>query len=350
MKHYLLYGHGGSYNHGTEALARCTIALLRRMSPNCKITLSTHFAEQDREFALFANDFAERNLGGKTAEEIYASTIERIAPQTVCLHIGGDNYCYRNWERWATLHYKALERGAKSILWSCSIEPQAINAEMLEVLRTHHLITARESVTYNALVARSLTNVVTTSDIAFTLEPKPVEFRLENFVALNLSPLVIKKNPEVFPAFQALIDYILRETNLNIALVPHVVQPVDNDCDALRLLNCHDSGRAVLVSDKLSAGQYKYIIGKARLCVAARTHAAIAAYSSCVPVLAIGYSAKSQGIADDLAMSNYVISIEEISKLTEKFKLLAKNETKIRAALSAQMPQYVQKAVCDYIF
>ena len=56
QKHFLLYGHGGSYNHGGEAITRCTIDLLRKQVPDCFITLSTHFPEQDREFGLIPDE------------------------------------------------------------------------------------------------------------------------------------------------------------------------------------------------------------------------------------------------------------------------------------------------------
>ena len=101
-----------------EALTRTTIKLLRQVSPKCRITLSTHFVNQDKEFALPADEFIERNQNGGNTEEIYASTINKIINDTICLHIGGDNYCYNNWQRWAVIHYTAIERGAKSILWS----------------------------------------------------------------------------------------------------------------------------------------------------------------------------------------------------------------------------------------
>ena len=349
-KHYIIYGHSGSYNHGAEALTRTTIALLRRLSPDCVITLSTHFAEQDREFCLPADEFIERNPDGKTNAEIYAPTIERITSCSICLHIGGDNYCYRNWQRWAEIHYAALERGAKSVLWSCSVEPEMIDSEMLGALRTHHLITARESATYNALLERGLKNLVKVSDIGFTLEPESVDFEHENYIAVNISPLVIRYNSCISVAYQSLLDYILTETDMNIALVPHVLQPVDNDYDALRSLNTHNSKRVKLAPDKLSAGQYKSIISKARFCVASRTHAVIAAYSSCVPTLAVGYSVKSQGIAGDLDMLEYVLDVRNIdsgSELVAEFKAIAANERSITTRLKEQMPSYVQNALND---
>ena len=148
------------------------IKLLRELEPNCKITVSSHFPEQDVEFNLPADEIVGRDLNGTTNEEIYKPTIDKITPETVCISAGGDNYCYNNWERYALIHKKAIEKGAKSILWSCSLEPSMIDEKMLEVLKTHHLITARESFTENALLEKGLKNVVRVADIAFLLEPK----------------------------------------------------------------------------------------------------------------------------------------------------------------------------------
>jgi polysaccharide pyruvyl transferase WcaK-like protein len=148
-------------------------------------------------------------------------------------------------------------------------------------------------------------------DIAFDLVPEPYDIGIENYAALNVSPLVIRKNPMALNAFRALVDYILAETDLNIALVPHVVQPVDNDYDALREFDIRGNERIALVSDKLSAAQYKHIISKAKFCISARTHAAIAAYSSGVPTLAVAYSVKAHGIAKEFGLP--VIDIAEIN-------------------------------------
>lgn len=346
---YLIYGHGGSYNHGAEALAKCTIKLLREISPNCSILLSTHFAEQDKEFKLSPDEYIERNPNGKTNEELYTPTMERITEKTVCIHIGGDNYCYSNWQRWAMIHYKALEHGAKSILWGCSIDPQAINDEMLDALRTHNLIMARERITYETLVKCGLTNVVKVSDIAFLLQSESALFELNNFVAINMSPLVLRLNPKVLDAYRELVRYILGNTKMNIALVPHVLQPSDNDLDALRLLGSDNEFRIKNVDGRLSVANYKYIISNAQFCIAARTHAAIAAYSTYVPTLAVGYSTKAIGIATDLGMADYVCDIETANNLTDKFRLLIRDAENIRKQLAEIMPNYKQSAVPENV-
>ena len=61
-----------------------------------------------------------------------------------------------------------------------------------------------------------------------------------------------------------------------------------------------DEPRVFLLPDCLNAMQYKGYVKRLSGLVAARTHVSIAAYSTFVPTLVIGYSVKARGIARDL--------------------------------------------------
>lgn len=346
---YILYGHGGSYNHGVEAITKCTIKLIKEMNADSKIYLSTHFPAQDKEFDIHADVFLERNMDGKSNYEVYKSTFDEISPETVLIHVGGDNYCYNNWERYAQIHQAGVDKGASSILWGCSIDEDRISEDMIEVLRGHSIILAREAITYETLKRKGLTNVCKVSDIAFGLEPEEVALPAENYVVINVSPLVCRKNPNVETAVKRLIDYILDNTTLSVVLVPHVMASVDNDYAQLSKYKEMYCQRVHLISDKYTAAQYKYIISNARLCVAARTHVTIAAYSSCVPTLAIGYSTKARGIGKDLGLEEYVVDVEAVdfeNLLMERFISLRENESAIRESLENRMPEY-KRNICN---
>ncbi len=366
-RRFLIYGHGGCYNHGGEALAKCGIQVLRDRYPGCYIIVSSHNPDNDIEFRLPADEIVGRDetflpferstdYSIENNDKIYSSTIERITPDTVAIHLGGDNFCYTNWKRYANIHYRVLDKGAKSVLWSCSVDPDAIDSEMLHALKTHHLITAREDITYRALKERDITQVVKVSDIAFRLLPSAVPFDLENYVSLTFGPLAEKK--ETIPgmalnSFKHLVNYILMETDMNIALVPHVICKVDSDLEWMSKVIPHNSSRIRLVSEFYSAAQLKHIIAGARFAVTLRTHASIAAYSSCVPTLVAGYSMKSSGIAMDLGMSEYVVQIKDIRKdtdLSNTFKKLFANENAVKNQLQARIPQYIQNAICEEAF
>lgn len=368
MKKFLLYGHGGAYNHGAEAIVKSTVALLRKQFPNCEIILSTHFKEQDLEFQLPVDRYCERDMRyvaldkqadvkGKCDHLIYQSTLDCITPDTVCLSIGGDNYCYDNWRKWKVIHETALARGAYSILWSCSIEPAIMDKEMIKVLKTHHLITARESITYQALKMKGIDQVKLCADIAFSLDklpcPLPQQLIQGNTVALNISPLLLRR--ERIPGIlleniQQLVEAILRETTMNILLIPHVLMPMDNDLQLLQELyqRLPQHERIGLVYRHLTAAAYKFIIAQCRFGIFSRTHASIAAYDSLVPTIVLGYSVKSRGIAADLGLKDYVLPIEEIQESTSVLNLfhqLQQHEEEILITLSRKMPAYRKKAV-----
>ena len=348
-KHYLLYGHGGSYNHGAEAITSCTINLLRRLSPSCHITLSSHFPEQDKEFGLMPDEFVTRDINGKNNAEVYRFVLDVITKETVAIHVGGDNYCYKNWQRYALISDAAKACGGTSILWGYSVDYESIDAEKLRAFKNHDLILARESITFNALQARGLKNVRQVCDIAFQLETKPAKFYAERpYMVLNLSPLVCRQNAAVLPAVRVLLYKILQVTDLDIVLMPHVTMPVDNDLDVLRKLGDISSERIKPLLSNWSAAQYKDVISKANFCIAARTHACIAAYSSCVPCLAIGYSTKARGIAADLDMSDYVVDCNDFcfeEKLQSAFDNLLVNRGKLRHKLEARIGDYRKMVV-----
>ena len=82
----------------------------------------------------------------------------------------------------------------------------------------------------------------------------------------------------------------------------------------------------------------------------ARTHASIAAYSSMIPTIVLGYSIKSIGIADDLGMESYVLQRGELEdgQLSKCLQMLLKNEDSVKKQLMAkkeEMHKGVENAV-----
>ena len=137
---------------------------------------------------------------------------------------------------------------------------------------------------------------------------------------------------------------------MQVALIPHVIWKQSNDMETLMPLfeKYRHTGRVILIEDN-DAESLKGHIARCRFLVAARTHASIAAYSTCVPTLVIGYSIKSQGIAKDIfgTSENYVIPSQSLTTegaVVEGFKWLYKNEDSIRKHLQSFMPEYCKKA------
>ena len=93
----------------------------------------------------------------------------------------------------------------------------------------------------------------------------------------------------------------------------------------------------------------KGFIARCRFFVGARTHATIAAYSSCVPTLVSGYSVKARGIAKDLFGSedHYVVSVQDLNRtdiLTDAFCWVMEREEMIREHLKSVIPEVKKRA------
>jgi len=112
----------------------------------------------------------------------------------------------------------------------------------------------------------------------------------------------------------------------------------------------------LLLPGDLNAMQVKGYISRMRFFVGARTHATIAAYSSGVPTIVLGYSAKSKGIARDLfGRERLVIDTRDAANpadaLIEAFGEMAAEEAALRGRLAETIPriQAMSRRSADYL-
>ena len=216
------------------------------------------------------------------------------------------------------------------------------------------MIFARESISYNAL-KKINQNTYLYPDPAFYLDmekiPLPEGFEINNTVGINVSPMIIeheRDSGQVFKNYSNLIQYLLHNTGFKIALIPHVIWNSNDDRKPLKKLydEFKDSGRMILVEDH-NCMQQKYIISKCRFFLGARTHSTIAAYSSCIPTLVLGYSVKARGIARDLFGNeeNYVVPVQNLKNnddLTIKFQWIIDNENQIKKLLKNKKEEFTK--------
>lgn len=149
-----------------------------------------------------------------------------------------------------------------------------------------------------------------------------------------------------------LIKYILENTDMNIALIPHVIWEDNNDDrkpSKFLYDKFKDTNRVVLIEDD-NCEVLKGYISRCRFFIGARTHSTIAAYSTCVPTLVIGYSIKAKGIAKDIfgTYKNYVLPVQSLSNkddLINAFEWMKDNENGIRNNLNKFIPGYKVEAL-----
>ena len=246
-----LYYHGSSENHGCEAIIRSTNKIL-----NTDIKVFSMKPEADYKYNIndimkVCDDKVEDITGIKrvfasiyyklTNKTLYYTAIRRkgllenIESGDICLSVGGDNYCYVGQETLMDINTLIRKKGAKTVLWGCSIEESMINDDLKKDLTGYSLIVARESLSYNFLKTINK-NTVLLPDPAFQLDkvelPLPEKFIEGNTIGINVSPLIIgceNSNGITIKNYKKLIEWILENTDCNIVLIPHVV--IDNNDD-----------------------------------------------------------------------------------------------------------------------
>lgn len=363
----ILYMHAGSGNHGCEAIADTTVRIIRkrREESGADVTLpvivATNSEEEDRKYMLGSLEkeglctiVEERHIDRKFVDHVLYYIYRKITGdresflryrfkkvlsvyemmmlnrpaenKPLAISIGGDNYCYPEMLSDLMLaHGMFRNKGFETVLWGCSIEPASLkNVGLVKDLMEYDRIYARESITYDALLHAGIVpdKLELRKDPAFELETAdirlPEGFSEGKIVGINLSPMVLDRAKDkelVRESYRKFIDYILKNTDQNIMFVPHVVWKSNDDRKPLTEFyeEYKDSGRVFLLEDG-PAEVLKGYISKCSFFVGARTHSTIAAYSSGVKTLVIGYSVKSRGIAKDLFgnYEHYVLPVQEM--------------------------------------
>lgn len=381
-KKLVMYMHAGSGNHGCEAIVNSICHMIKEkpvlisyygdedvrysLKELCEIHSERKFEEHRLAHILY---YGYRKLSGDEESFIryrYQGIFKGKIPP-LAISIGGDNYCYDNMLKDLRLANSAFNKaGAKTILLGCSIEPELLSRkQIVQDLMQYHTIVARESITFEVLEKMaedsegdSKPKILNFPDPAFTLAakklPLPEGFDSKHTVGINVSPMIQdneKKGGITLENYKMLIQYIIDNTKMQVALIPHVVWERNDDRKPIRELYeaFRATGRVIKIPDG-TCEELKGFIGRCRLFVGARTHATIAAYSSCVPTLVVGYSVKARGIAKDLfgEEQRYVIPVQSLQNkedLTEGFKWLLAHEGEIRSRLTEIMPSYKERAL-----
>ena len=234
MLHTVLCGHTGSSNRGCEAIVRSTIALLHQQQTTADIAtfnisedmqanldqcgklITYRSYEGEKSFArlynglmkkVFHNDFPYESFRQK---DVF-SAIKEAGSAVV---VGGDTYCYSREVRlpsYALTRY-AQKNGNTSFLWSCSVDAEVIDREMLNDFDRYTMIFPREQCSYQNLLNAGVSKgkLFAMSDSAFALHAEAVILpdSFENVIAYNPSyTLGIGENREkIFTARVALFS------------------------------------------------------------------------------------------------------------------------------------------------
>jgi len=336
-----LYGIGGVYNYGCEAIVRGTEIILRDIWPDVHIKYASLRPEDDknrlkgcdievvpRKFHSFGSIQRLNGLmayqTGLYSEKIFQEDLGWIKDCDAIFSIGGDLYTlppkYDPKKRYYNplIHFGEFVKshGKKLVVWGASIGPFEgyPNAKKAFVNHLSHvdLITSREPVTTRYLKDLGIKNVIEFADPAFSVPKQDYIKKASNklHIGINLSPLStiysFKSDRNAAIKSQAdLITELIEHFDAQITLIPHVVCDFDTNDDDMRYLKLIKSQiaknvieRVDLVEGDVGFVKTKEILSTCDVVIAARMHCAVNAVSIGVPTLFLAYSKKACGMAE----------------------------------------------------
>jgi colanic acid/amylovoran biosynthesis protein len=402
--HILLVGNGSHRNHGCEAIVRGTVPILRREfgstvsfssgvydTPDCIDIQNrkevepglTHFSlcpPSHRWSAIWWETKSNRYLN-TSFQGVHRPLVPHLQKAAVALEIGGDNYSldYGIPQSFLAMDEFLLSHNIPVVLWGASVGPfdadSAFSRVMFQHLRRLSALFVRESESLRYLEENGIThNVHLVADPAFVMPTSDIPLSElqpdlpQDYICLNVSPLFARyfrsSSPISPPASPAAMQrwlafcveavQVIRKTLARpIVLVPHVesVSPENDDVSFMEAVanSAHKAGvrDIVTIGGPFAARTLKTVIANAHLFVGARTHATIAALSSCVPTISLGYSTKARGINLDIyGHDRYCLSSRTltITALLDTILEVDHRSSALRATLRERIPLIQERA------
>lgn len=369
MRAFLPY-HLGSGNRGCEGIAR-GIANIFQLKPDELVLYDISSYDNDSDYKLGLDKIAQVRYKGTTidqAKRFAARVFKRLGNHKPYRHFlcnyylhdltaddvvfitGGDIYCYEGqYVLPNMIAKKAKKIGARTILYGASMEEKFLTPEVVDGLKYYDQIVTRESISAELLNKKGLVNSLY-PDPAFSLRPVECElpeyFKEKDVVGINFSTFT-DKSGQFRENMINLINYIISQ-GMCICLIPHVFwKGQDDRINIKEISDLFDHDVHTLDAERLSYLEIRYVISKCKYFVGGRTHSVISAYSTHTPCIALGYSIKSRGLAQDIGLPDYTLvdskKLTSPDQLLNAFKKLEDHSQDIKKIYES-MDEYAQRS------
>lgn len=362
MKKIAIYGIGGLYNFGCEAILRGTVEYIRK-THNEEIII-TYYSKRPKDDTRITN---ELNIKMHDLSS-YSPPLLRIAKRciskiidvfqipvtpfrskeydtVICqsdeiYSIGGDIYTipkylrkkkkYRYVNSIVEFGERALKEGKTLIIYGASIGPFGRYKKAIEYYSSHlkkvDKIICRESISVKYLNSIGVSeNVQFLPDPAFLVKDHPsYDQKTSKYIGINLSELSLQEvygqvSDKEINIICSILHLISKEVDLPIMLIPHVLSPhtiEDNDYTflskiATAMLTQYNT--KVTLCDVHGFIDAKKYLRQCKFLISARMHCAINAIIEGIPAIFLSYSQKSIGMSRFIyGTEKWCIPLEEI--------------------------------------
>jgi len=321
---YFLLGHGGSADHGSEDRVRGICCVLPQQPELYSASL-----EEDWHYGLGELAGLNRYLPGEPQE--------RIRPEDWQISLT------------PTLRDK-LPKGSRTLLWGWTPVAENLSRRLIRRLRNYHTIIVSDPESVKLLYGWGLERTVRLGPDPSFLVRRQLRclqgaFRKET-VGLCFSPAVRRFERQqgvLYRSYCHLIQWVLEQTDWQIALIPYCVKSGCNDELLLRVLEQQfgKTGRILRRGD----GDSRVLRGDLSMCrCCVGTAGALAAWSCGVPGLCIGSSVRARNLSRTLyETAEPVVSVGSLRReedLTVRFQAYLRREDVLRQRLERSVSQY----------
>jgi len=369
-----LYGIGGLYNYGCEAIVRGTVILIRNIYPDAQIIYFSRspLADQKvirdldiqvrsitRNASLFTRYFNAGMYRLHIPYRFIVDTWKILCDEIdVVFSIGGDIYTipkiqrqkkhYRFYNQLVDVGTRVKKSGQCLIIFGASIGPfgsfKLAKNYYIKHLENVDWIYCREfgSISY-------LTDNLKTQNYSFIPDPAFFVSAYDNavynkeYIGVNISPLSIKEcygeiSDKCKVTIARMFEKLIYSTGRKIMLIPHVISSDKSDNDwvfmneILQYVNKEKRSDIVLIDKDIGYINTKKHLRKCVVLVSSRMHCCINAVCEYIPTIFLTYSSKALGMARYIYKDDkWILPIQEcekelVQKVNELIELRSETE------------------------
>jgi polysaccharide pyruvyl transferase WcaK-like protein len=266
--------------------------------------------------------------------------------------------------------------GLKVVLlgFSFNSDPDELCINALKNLPTRVHIFIRDPVSYRRLTKYLVDrNISLSADVAFLLEPNitraevinyinhltQLKYRGYNLIGVNLSYLILGKEPkqvEVNSLISLISDILLKiatlYANTVFVFVPHDLRGPMNDYILSKMLADKLKNKQVLlIPESFNSQEIKSICGQLDVAFTCRMHMGIACLSQSIPIAAIGYQGKFEGLMELFGLEKLLLDSTCLNQnnLLNIFLYLIENQEKLKSTIQRKLPEVKLLAKKNFI-
>lgn len=350
-----LYGIGGVYNFGCEAIVRGAYKVIQGLYPGADIVYFSYDPEYDRKiladldievFTIKMNrSFTKRliNKGrqviGYNKRSFLINFDEMMNRVDSIWSIGGDIYTipavlrtnrkYPYYNSLVDFCDTAIANGKEVIAYGASVGPFGDYKRAISYYRDnlsrYTKIVCREYATLKYLNSIGLYNTMFLPDPALQIRGNE-GYSEKKYVGINLSPLSLNEiygnhDEASIIKFAGMLDKIYLRFKTDLMLIPHVISKDEND-DDLRFLMAVKEHVSIELQKHIILADYsggfigiKSQLRKCYFVLAARMHCAINAIDENIPAIFLSYSQKSIGMCNYIYQSDkWLLDIRDVEE------------------------------------